>query len=216
MRLSLLQPEIRPGDVEHNVRAAQQLIDEAEGDLLVLPEYALTGPPPAGEDIAAWAERGAAACEALTLPVGKALLVNCIRQHRGGFANRCELLGTGQQQVKLHLTAAEREAGMIAGDERRVFSYQGRRFAVFTSSRLEAAQLDAADDLDFVLWLTHFERAALSDALARGRDVSAACGLRIFMNTLLVDEWVSLSAYVDGYLQLAVPRRLSIMEVAIA
>jgi predicted amidohydrolase len=43
MKLSLLQPRIIRGDIEHNMTVIQKLINEKRGDLLVLPEYALTG-----------------------------------------------------------------------------------------------------------------------------------------------------------------------------
>jgi predicted amidohydrolase len=43
MRVSLLQPRIIRSDIEHNLAAIQRLVGGRKGDLLVLPEYALTG-----------------------------------------------------------------------------------------------------------------------------------------------------------------------------
>ena len=43
MRVSLLQPGITRGDIGRNLTVVQRLIEQAKGDLLVLPEYALTG-----------------------------------------------------------------------------------------------------------------------------------------------------------------------------
>lgn len=42
MRISLLQPEIIRGNIQHNAEVIQHLIDKSKGELLVLPEYALT------------------------------------------------------------------------------------------------------------------------------------------------------------------------------
>ncbi|HOA24090.1 MAG: hypothetical protein WBH90_02105 [Aggregatilineales bacterium] len=216
MRLSFLQPEIIPGDAEHNVRAVQHLIDEAEGDLLVLPEYVLTGPPTPGMDVAAWAAYGASVRSALNVPPGKAVLINTLVERGGEVVNCCELLDTGQQQAKLYLTDAERAAGISAGHEQHVFSFGERQFAVCICERLMADRLAPAEQIDFALWISHFDRAALPDALASAREVSEARGVRVFMSALLTDEHVGVSAYVDGKLQLAVPRRRSIMEVVIA
>lgn len=43
MKISLLQPHIRRGEIAHNRAEIQTLIEQAQGELLVLPEYALTG-----------------------------------------------------------------------------------------------------------------------------------------------------------------------------
>ncbi|SRR5690606_17004314 len=216
MRLSFLQPEIIPGDAEHNVRAVQHLIDEAEGDLLVLPEYVFTGPPIPGMDVAAWVASGASARSALSVPPGKAVLVNTLVERGGEVVNCCELLGTGQQQVKRYLTDAERAAGISAGQEQHVFTFRDRQFAVCMCERLMPDRLAPEARLNFALWLSHFDRAALDGALASAREVSEGRGVRVFMSALLTDEHIGVSAYVDGKLQLAVPRRRSIMEVVIA
>ncbi len=43
MRLSLLQPWIIRGNIEHNLEVIQRLVNESKGELLVLAEYALKG-----------------------------------------------------------------------------------------------------------------------------------------------------------------------------
>ncbi len=43
MKISLLQPEIIRGDINHNLKQIQNLVNQSCGELLVLPEYALTG-----------------------------------------------------------------------------------------------------------------------------------------------------------------------------
>jgi len=43
MRVSLLQPKIKRGNVEQNLETIQRLMKRSIGDLLILPEYVLTG-----------------------------------------------------------------------------------------------------------------------------------------------------------------------------
>ncbi len=77
MRLSLLQPEIVRGDIEHNLQAVQRLIDTSEGDLMVCPEYVLTGSlvldPNA--NVREWVARSDAARSQLRAPAGRFLLL---------------------------------------------------------------------------------------------------------------------------------------------
>jgi len=80
MRLSLLQPHIARGNIEHNVKAVQRLVDESRGDLLVLPEYALTGSLvlDLGADVHDWARRSARAKALINVPEGRCLLINTL------------------------------------------------------------------------------------------------------------------------------------------
>lgn len=43
LKISVLQPEIERGNIQKNVAIIQRLMNNANGDLLILAEYALTG-----------------------------------------------------------------------------------------------------------------------------------------------------------------------------
>ena len=80
MRVSLLQPEIIRGNIEHNLKAVQSLIDKSKGELLVLPEYALTGSLvlDLNADVHEWARNSAQAETRLSIPSGNCLLINTL------------------------------------------------------------------------------------------------------------------------------------------
>lgn len=216
MRLSLLQPGVRCDDVEANARAAQALIDTAEGDLLVLPEYALTGPPRCGIDPAAWAAAAARALAALSIPPSKALLANALVEEGGSTYNCCELLGTGQRQCKLSLTRAEVEAGLAPGRQQHIFEFDGARFAVLLCPDYDATRAFSTDGVDFALWISHVDRDAAAGALTAAAHLSQARSLRVFLSSLIADDNSGLSAYVDERVQLSLPRREAILEVILA
>lgn len=103
MKISLLQPHIQRGEIAHNRAQIQALIEQAQGELLVLPEYALTGsltlensPNPR-----AWAEACAREKALFNIPPGKFLLLNSLVSFPDGLRNCCELLPGKEYYCKL-------------------------------------------------------------------------------------------------------------------
>lgn len=98
MRLSLLQPRIIRGNIEHNLEVIQRLVNESKGELLVLAEYVLTGSLVLDleADVRDWALRSAKAKARINVPEGKHLLINTLAEFDGNLHNCCELLPTGE------------------------------------------------------------------------------------------------------------------------
>jgi len=119
MRLSLLQPRIIRGDIEHNLKVIQRLVDESKGDLLVLPEYALTGSLVLDleADVHDWAQRSADAKTRIKIPDGKYLLINSLVEIDTTLRNCCELLPVVESQIKLFPDKTERNSGILPGTE---------------------------------------------------------------------------------------------------
>ena len=112
MKISLLQPRIRHGEISYNHAQIQSLMEQAQGDLLVLPEYPLTGsltletsPNPR-----AWAEACAREKVLLSIPAGKFLLLNSLVSFPDGLRNCCELLPGGEYYF------ARRQLGIMEVD----------------------------------------------------------------------------------------------------
>lgn len=218
MRLSLLQPRITTGDVEQNVETIQRLIDAAEGDLLVLPEYALTGAVLAdnGTDPRHWARLSEQAAERLRIPAGKMLLANALIERGGALLNCCMLLPAGeQQQCKRHLSRVEQAAGLVPGGDQQVFDCFDRRFRVLICTDLGHVQPGDLSDVDFLLWIFHFTRANTTRAMSAVRRLSEENAIRVFVSSLVSDANIGLSAYVDGQVQLVLPLREGILEVIV-
>jgi len=127
MRLSLLQPRIVRGDIEHNLAVIHRLVDRSKGDLLVLPEYALTRSLVLDleADVHDWALRSANAKALINVPKGKHLLINTLAEFDGKLRNCCELLPLGELQFKLFPDQTELDAGILTGTEQKIFSALG-------------------------------------------------------------------------------------------
>jgi predicted amidohydrolase len=218
MRISLLQPDILNGEIEHNLSTIQRLVDSAEGDLIVLPEYALTGAVGlrTGADIHDWVQRSALAKRLLAVPDGKIVLINTLVETDAGIQSCTELLPTGQQQPKLILSDAERAAGIVPGTGQRTFDLFGNRFKVMACATLESADAFDLEELDFAIWVFHFTNDNYARAMADVKRVSEANSLRILVSSLVNGRSIGLSAYVDGHVQLVLPRREGILEVIVA
>ncbi len=218
LRLSIIQPGIVRGDIDHNVGAIQRLIDASEGDLLVLPEYALTGSLVLDDHASAreWARRSAAAIASLSIPPGRHVLINALTEANGQLRNCCRLLPAAQHQCKLRLDEAERKVGVEPGRGWHVFELHGLRFMAAICSDIHVIDQALDAGLDFLLWVFHLTPANLAPAMADAKTLSSARGLRIFVCSLVSDRNIGHSAYIDGRMRLALRNREGILEVVLA
>ena len=94
MKISIIQPEIKRGDISYNTKKVQQLINESQGDLLIFPEYVLTGSLVLDEsaDIYHWADRSEKVKMQLQIPEKKTVLLDILIEREGQIFNACELL----------------------------------------------------------------------------------------------------------------------------
>jgi predicted amidohydrolase len=215
VRISLLQPDIVRGDIAHNGRVIQRLVDEAAGNLLVLPEYALTGSLvlEPGADVMEWAMQSAAATAQIVVPEGKHVLLNALRVIDGELVNCCELLPTGERQCKLFPDETEESAGILPGQEQTLFELSGKRFKVIVCTDLRHMEVIPTDDLDFALWIFHFTERNYEQAMADFRRVAGERGLRMLVSSLVSDVNIGQSAYLDGGVMASLGRREGILEV---
>lgn len=219
MRLSLLQPEIVRGDIEHNLGVIQRLVDEAEGDLLVLPEYGLTGSLVLDReaDVRDWAVGSARAKAQIAVPEGKYLLINALVLIDDRLYNCCDLMPTDERRCKLFPDETEVGSGILPGTEQRVFELLGQRFKVIICTDLQHMDRIPTDGLDFVVWVFHFGVGYRDRAMADAQRVSQERGLRMFVSSLVSDQNVGFSSYLDGGdVVVSLGRQEGILEVSIS
>jgi len=217
MRLSLLQPRIIRGDIEHNLKVIQRLVDESKGDLLVLPEYALTGSLVLDleADVHDWVLRSANAKALINVPKCKHLLINTLAEFDGKLRNCCELLPLGELQFKLFPDQTELDAGILPGDEQKIFELLDKRFKVVICFDLPHIDKIPTDNLDFILFIYHFTDSNFSRVMQEVKSVSNARKLRVLVSSLVCDKNIGFSSFVDGDVVVSLSRREGILEVEI-
>jgi len=217
MRLSLLQPRIIRGNIEHNLKAIQRLVYESKGDLLVLPEYVLTGSLVLDleADVCDWALKSAEAKPLINVPKGKHLLINTLAEFDGKLRNCCELLPTGDLQFKLFPDQTELNAGILPGTEQKIFSLSGKRFKVVICSDLRHIDEIPTNSLDFILFIFHFTNNNFTRVMRMVKNLSKARELRVLVSSLVSDKNIGFSSFVDGDVIISLPRQEGILEVEI-
>jgi predicted amidohydrolase len=217
MRVSLLQPQITRGNIEHNLKAVQRLVDESKGELLVLPEYVLTGSLvlDLDADVREWALRSAQVRARLSIPDGKYLLINTLAEFDGKLYNCCELLPTEERYCKLFPDQTELNAGIQPGTEQKVFELFGKRFKVAICYDLPHIDKIPTDGLDFLLWIYHFTDDNFTRRIQEVKNVSKVRGLRVLASSLVSDKNNGFSSFVDGDVVVSLPRQEGILEVEI-
>ncbi len=217
MRLSLLQPRIIRGNIEHNLEAIRGLISEGKGDLLVLPEYALTGSLvlDAEPDVREWARRSAKAMALVNAPTGKHLLVNALYEFDGKLRNCCKLLPTGDFQCKMFPDQPELDAGILPGTEQKVFELSDKRFKVVICTDLRHMDKIPTNGLDFILFIYHFTEDNFPRVMQEVKSASEARGLPILVSSLVSDKNIGFSSFVDRSFAISLSGREGILEVDI-
>jgi len=217
VRLSLLQPEITRGNIEHNVSVVQRLVDQSQGQLLVLPEYVLTGSLvlDLDADIREWATESARAKFRLSIPDGKYLLINSLAQFDGKLHNCCELLPTEERYCKLFPDDTELNAGIQPGTEQKVFELFGKRFKVAICYDLAHIDKIPTDNLAFLLFIYHFTEDNFPRVMGAVKEISKTRRLKVLASSLVSDQNNGFSSYVDGDVVVSLSNREGILEVEI-
>jgi predicted amidohydrolase len=218
MRLSLLQPEIIRGNIEHNLGVVQKLINQSRGQLLVLPEYALTGSLVLDKtaNVGEWAIKSAQAKNQLIIPNGKVVLINTLVEVDGSLYNCCDLLPGGERYCKLFPDKTELEAGIHPGGEQKVFELCGKRFKVLVCYDLPHIQEIPTDQLDFLLFIYHFTGDNFPRIIEEVKQVSKARRLPVFAASLVSDQNNGSSSFVDGDVVISLSTQEGILEAEIA
>ncbi len=217
MRLSLLQPRIARGNIDHNLEAIRGLISEGKGDLLILPEYALTGSLVLDReaDVRDWARKSAKAMALVNVPTGKRVLVNALYEFDGKLRNCCQLLPTGDLQCKMFPDQAELDAGILPGTEQKIFELSGKRFKVVICSDLRHIERIPTNGLHFILFVYHFTEDNFPRVIQEVKSASEARRLPILVSSLVSDKNIGFSSFVDRRFAISLSGREGILEVEI-
>ncbi len=217
MRLSLLQPRIIRGDIEHNLKVIQRLVDESKGDLLVLPEYALTGSLVLDleADVHDWAQRSADAKTRIKIPDGKYLLINSLVEIGTTLRNCCELLPVVESQIKLFPDKTERNSGILPGTEQKIFELFDKRFKVIICSDIKEMDEIPTNGLDFLIFVYHFTENNFPRVMPLVKSVSKERKLPVLASSLVSDRNHGFSSFVNGNVIVSLSRQEGILEVEI-
>lgn len=217
MKISILQPEIIRGDVAHNAKQIQALMDCAQGDLLVLAEYALTGSLVLDEhaDVPAWTAQSDAAQSSLVIPDGKRLLLNRLVLDQGEYYNQSQMLPQGGAQRKCWPDQPELDAGISSGEGFKLFDWQGKRFITIVCSDLRNAGQIPTDGADFALFIFHFTPKVLDRVVAECMAFSQGRGIPVIAASLCSDQNNGHSAYIHGKTVVALGNQPGILELTL-
>ena len=217
MKISVLQPKIIWGDIDFNIKAIQGLIDKSRGELLVLPEYALTGSLifDATININEWISKSRIAKSKLKIRDGKQLLINSVIEIDNKIHNACELLPTGGYQHKLFPDKPEIEAGINPGDKQTIFLLRDKSFKVVICSDLRNIERISTAGLDFLLFIFHFSDYNFERALNDVKKISLERNIPIIISSLVSDKNVGWSSYVDNNTVISLPGDEGILEIEI-
>lgn len=215
MKISLLQPQIQRGEVAYNRAQIQTLIDQARGDLLVLPEYALTGSLTleAAPSPSAWAESCAGEKAVLSIPRGKFLLLNSLVSFQDGLRNCCELLPGREYYCKLYPDDTERKAGILPGTQTKVFTLGGKRFSVLICFDLPHIEHIPTAGLDFLIFVYHFTPQNLKRVLNEAQKAARQRRIPMLISSLISDQNNGNSAFIRNGLTILLGEQPGIMEV---
>lgn len=217
MRISVLQPKIIRGDIDFNIQVIQSLINKSRGELLVLPEYALTGSLIFAPNvkIKEWVEKSERAKTKIKIPAGKRLLINSLLEIDNKIYNACEILPRGGRQYKLFPDHPEVEAGINPGDKQTVFEINSKKFKVIICTDLRYIEKIPTVGLDFILFIFHFSEYNLAPTLNAVRNISVERNIPVIVSSLVSDQNIGFSSYIDRNRVISLPRDEGVLEIEI-
>lgn len=217
MNVSLLQPRIIRGNIKHNLKVVQRLVNEGRGDLLVLPEYVLTGSLTLDleANVHDWTREAADAKARINLPDGKYLLINSLIEIDSTLRNCCELLPTEEFQFKLFPDENEQNSGILPGTEQKIFELLEKRFKVVICSDLRNMDKIATESLDFLLFIYHFTESNFRNRIEVVKNVSKTRELPVLVISLVSDKNNGFSSFVDDDVAVSLPGQEGILEIDI-
>jgi len=200
MKISMLQPEIKRGDIVYNTIKIQALIHKSQGDVLILPEYVLTGSLVLDEnaDIRNWAKKSQKARSQLQIPDSKTVLLDMLVERDGHIYNDCELLLSEESQVKVFLDVMEKEKGIIAGDGFEIFERKGNKFKIAICTDFRYHESINKGNIDFLVWVTHFNETNFERAVSEMKRFSIREGIPVMASSPVSDMNIGKSTYVNG------------------
>lgn len=216
MRISLLQPKIIRGEVVHNLNAIQRLVDKSQGELLILPEYVLTGSLVLDDqaNIKEWVKKCKQVISKIQLPDEKKLLINTLIELDDAIYNCCELIPTELMQCKMFPDKTELESGIKPGSIEQLFESSGFKFKIIICTDLRYIDRFDTEDLDFLIYVFHFTHNNFKEAIEGAKKASLK-GIPVFISSLVSDKNIGYSSYVNSNTVVSLPNVEGILEIAI-
>lgn len=217
MKISVLQPKIVRGNIEYNVKAVNRLLNDCEGNLAILAEYALTGSLVLDKnaDPRVWADKSASALKKIDIPAGKSLLLNHLVSENGKLYNESTLLPAGPAQRKCFPDSTEIDAGIHAGKDFPLFSFGDKSFKIIICSDLRKIDNLPTDGADFLFFIFHFTQSNHDNVMDILRDLSCTRKLPIIAASLCSDKNCGHSAYVNGNTVVSLGNSEGILEISL-
>lgn len=217
MKISILQPNIERGNISSNLRRIQNLIYQSNGNLLVLPEYALTGSLVLDKeaDLKKWISESKEAKDKLSLPSGKKLIFNSVIQVNDEMYNCCELIPDGIRQYKRFPDTTELDNGIRSGEIEQTFEFAGLKYKVIICTDLRHIKQINLKDMDFLLFIFHFTNRNYNEAMHDVKVVSKEYDIPILISSIVSDMNIGYSSYVHNNLVIGISDKEGILEVEI-
>jgi predicted amidohydrolase len=216
--ISILQPEIERGNIHKNVAVIQRLINNSNGDLLVLAEYALTGSLVLDEnaDIQKWAKESEFAKQELYVPENKKLLLNSLIIKDKLIYNACTLLPDDKiMQIKTIPDKTEVNAGIHAGNAISAVELNETKIIIVICSDFAGLDKISTCGADIILFIYHFTPENYQNRLADIISISKERNIPIITASLVSDKNYGHSCYICGSTVVAMGNREGIMEITL-
>lgn len=200
MKITLIQPEIVRGNINNNECKIQYLIDNSVGDLLILPEYGLTGSLVLDNkaNIKEWCEKSYQAKQKIKIPDDKILVINSLKKQGNAIYNICELLPTDKYQIKVYPDDTEKRNGIRSGEFHVTFDLFGKKFKILICMDFKFIENITSDDLDFFIWIYHFTKENYPRMLSLLKDCVRKRNIPILASSLVSDKNCGYSTYIDN------------------
>lgn len=218
VRISILQPEIERGNIQKNIAIIQRLMNNANGNLLILAEYALTGSLVLDENanIQEWAADSEIAVQELSVPKDKSLLINSLIVKDKKIYNACTLLPSNEIiQIKTIPDKTETNAGICAGNGNSIVQLDGKKIIIVICSDIAGIDKISTSGADIMLFIYHFTPENYKNRLADVVRVSKERNIPIITASLTSDKNYGHSCYVCGSTVIALGNHEGILEITL-
>lgn len=218
MKISVLQPEIERGNIKKNAAIIQKLINKANGDLLILAEYALTGSLVLENnvDIQKWAFESEVAKQEFSIPENKRLLINCLIIKEEQIYNACTLLPTDEIiQIKTIPDRTETDSGIRAGKGFSIVEFEDKKMIIIICSDIVGIDKLSTIGADLIFFIYHFTPENHAKHMNNLVQLSTERNIPIITASLVSDKNYGHSCYVFGSTIVSLGNDNGILEVNI-
>ena len=216
MKISVLQPKIERGNIKKNAAIIQKLINKANGDLLILAEYALTGSLVLENNVNVqkWATESEVAKQELSIPENKRLLINSLIIKEGQIYNACTLLPTDEiVQEKTIPDRTETDTGICAGKGISIVEFENKKIIIIICSDIVGIDKISTIGADLMLFIYHFTPENHKKHLDNLVNLSTERNIPIITASLVSDKNYGRSCYIFGSTTVSLGNDEGILEI---